>query len=420
MSADVAVIGAGAAGLVTARELHRGGFRPVVFEQSNDVGGIWVYDEHVEDDALGLASSRHVFSSLYPSLRTNLPRHLMAFMDFPFDARGGGEDDWPEYPHHTLVRTYLERFARHFDLAQFIRFGERVVSVAPDGTRWRVATQSASGQSADVFDSVVVANGHYSAPRVPDLPGLATLGEHAVHSHNYRGPEPYRDLRVAVWGTAASGADIAMEIGKCARSVHWCGDAFAERTGTVTPWGATLCASPVHADGNRLGLADGTHIEIDRFVFCTGYRYTFDFLGDGLIDVTDNYVHPLYREILAASHPRLAFIGIPFLVVPFPLFEMQARWLVHFLSHPDDLPSADIMLEDIRSHEAKLEAEGVRRRHFHKLAEKQEAYYNQLANECGQPPLPGWFQALANEAQAARMANPSGFRDTPLKTTPPG
>ena len=46
----VVVIGAGAAGLVTARELIRAGFSVTVFEQSTRVGGLWVYEPATESD----------------------------------------------------------------------------------------------------------------------------------------------------------------------------------------------------------------------------------------------------------------------------------------------------------------------------------------------------------------------------------
>ena len=49
-----AVIGAGAAGLVAARELKREGHRVTVVEQGSEVGGIWVYSDDIEtDDLLG-------------------------------------------------------------------------------------------------------------------------------------------------------------------------------------------------------------------------------------------------------------------------------------------------------------------------------------------------------------------------------
>ena len=61
-----AVIGAGAAGLVTARELLREGHHVTVFEQNDTIGGIWNYQEECEaDDLLGRdPKRRHVHSSM--------------------------------------------------------------------------------------------------------------------------------------------------------------------------------------------------------------------------------------------------------------------------------------------------------------------------------------------------------------------
>lgn len=49
-----AVIGAGAAGLVAARELVREGHKVAVFEKGSCTGGVWVYTDVVESpDLLG-------------------------------------------------------------------------------------------------------------------------------------------------------------------------------------------------------------------------------------------------------------------------------------------------------------------------------------------------------------------------------
>ena len=88
----IAVIGAGAAGLVTASELLREGHAVAVFERSRRVGGLWVYEEETETDPLGQCPRRRHHGSLYASLRTNLPRDLMAFDGYPFDSSGGGDD----------------------------------------------------------------------------------------------------------------------------------------------------------------------------------------------------------------------------------------------------------------------------------------------------------------------------------------
>ena len=39
----------------------------------------------------------------------------------------------------------------------------------------------------------------------------------------------------------------------------------------------------------------------------------------------DNHVRPLHDHIFCIEDPSLAFVGLPWKVVPFPLFELQAR-----------------------------------------------------------------------------------------------
>jgi cation diffusion facilitator CzcD-associated flavoprotein CzcO len=56
--AKVAVVGAGAAGLAAARELRNEGHTVEVFEQGGEVGGVWVYNEEIEDDLLGISEAR--------------------------------------------------------------------------------------------------------------------------------------------------------------------------------------------------------------------------------------------------------------------------------------------------------------------------------------------------------------------------
>ncbi len=62
-----AVIGAGAAGLAAIRELLREGHHVTAFEQNDNVGGIWDYQEECEtEDLLGRnPNRRHVHSSMY-------------------------------------------------------------------------------------------------------------------------------------------------------------------------------------------------------------------------------------------------------------------------------------------------------------------------------------------------------------------
>lgn len=106
----VGVIGAGAAGLCTTRHiLATSGLTPVVWEQSSDLGGTWRLSD---DETEGIRSSVH--SSMYQNLRTDLPKVMMAFPDFPFPEEG------ESFVHHTSVLKYLEDYTHHYDLLPWI------------------------------------------------------------------------------------------------------------------------------------------------------------------------------------------------------------------------------------------------------------------------------------------------------------
>jgi cation diffusion facilitator CzcD-associated flavoprotein CzcO len=192
-SLRLAVVGAGAAGLVAARELRREGHSPVVFERAASVGGTWLYDAAPATSDPLAAGAAH--SSLYASLRTNLPREVMGFLDFPFAssaAEAGGGGDTRRFPGHDEVLRYLEEFARRFDLYGLVRFGTEVVRVRRDGGggggRWAVTSRKIGEkgrreEEEEVYDAIVVCNGHYTEPRVAHIPGnLLVTSKVAIYS----------------------------------------------------------------------------------------------------------------------------------------------------------------------------------------------------------------------------------------------
>lgn len=70
------------------------------------------------------------------------------------------------------------------------------------------------------------------------------------------------------------------------------------------------------------------------------------FLTDDIVSTDRSHVRPLYQHLL---HPdfgaSLSFIGLPFKVVPFPQFEVQARLVARLLSGKAALPSQSEMEE---------------------------------------------------------------------------
>ncbi|XP_030468483.1 flavin-containing monooxygenase FMO GS-OX-like 3 isoform X2 [Syzygium oleosum] len=206
-SVKAAVIGAGMSGLVTARELLREGHRVVVFEKGGEVGGTWVYDPRVESDLLGLDLAREVVhSSMYKSLRVNLPRPIMGFSDYPLEVKHGIGDDPRQFPGHKEVLRFLRGFAEDSGVVELVRFGHEVVwverrVVEGRNDEWVVEWRRRDGEAgAEVFEAVVVCNGKYTEPRLAEFPGRSTWGGEQIHSHNYRVPEPYKDKIVVIIG----------------------------------------------------------------------------------------------------------------------------------------------------------------------------------------------------------------------------
>ncbi|ESQ29133.1 hypothetical protein EUTSA_v10023900mg, partial [Eutrema salsugineum] len=303
-SRHVAVIGAGAAGLVAAKELRREGHSVVIFERQNQIGGTWIYTDDVEPDPLSVDPTRPVVhSSVYGSLRTNLPRECMGFRDFPFVTRSGASEsrDPRRFPSHSEVLAYLQEFAKEFGIEEMIRFETVVVRVSPatksDGKggigKWRVESteKEKKVRRDEIYDAVVVCNGHYIEPRISSWPGKE------MHSHNYRIPEPFKDQVVVLIGNSLSADDISRDIARVANEVHVAcrsnaADTFIKQTGYTNIWMHSMIER-VHEDGSVV-FQNGKTILADVIMHCTGYKYHFPFLEtNGSVNVDDNCVNKL-------------------------------------------------------------------------------------------------------------------------------
>jgi thioredoxin reductase len=399
----VAVVGAGAAGLVAARECIRQGFEVRVFEKSDKLGGVWQYSDRVEDDLLGQNPKEQLHGSLYKSLRTNLPRMLMAYRDFPFEADEGVS----QFVSHERVCKYLEDFADHFGLRPVIDFGNGVTSVqsAAEG-KWLVAAENGG---EEMFDAVIVCNGHYARPRVPMIPGMDGFEGILMHSHNYRVPDPFKGKRVALFGAAASALDLSLEINPLAEQVYWC----AEQHSDIDVGDEIMrCGSPKSFGGKNLILKNGEVIEeLDTFIFATGYHYQFPFLEEGIINVVDNWVHPLYKELVPPAYPTISFIGLPYAVIPFPLFEIQVKWVTRMLAGQFELPAEAEMNSWCTEKAAWLKGNKPKQRNFHKKGLELYVEMDQLAADCSADSLPDWFVPLAETVRLKRLEDPASYRD---------
>ncbi|KAL2760668.1 hypothetical protein ACRALDRAFT_1059564 [Sodiomyces alcalophilus JCM 7366] len=353
----IAIIGAGPCGLSTAKYLlARGCFQSIViFEQQAEVGGTWRYSRetprpspvpqtdpfYAPDPPLppeNDGKAPRYTTSMYERLHANIPKTLMQYHDQPFP-----EDSWI-FPSRQDILQYVVRYAE--DIRHLVKFCFRVdkVSLRQEDGRDQWDVQAASTMTDETFtgtfDAVVVANGHYSTPFIPEVEGIEAFNAAhpgvIMHSKNYRVADQFAGKKVVVVGNGPSGLDVARQISEVAartllsvRSPTPAEKLAHVRAGEVAEIDAFLPDKDGDGDSDRraIRLKDGKVEEgVDAVVYCTGFLFSYPFLPDlapGLL-TSGRGVHGLYQHVFLRRHPTLAFVGLLIKAVPFQVSEAQA------------------------------------------------------------------------------------------------
>ncbi|RAR00769.1 FAD/NAD(P)-binding domain-containing protein [Stemphylium lycopersici] len=390
----VAIVGAGPSGVVAAKYLRaENAFDKIVLlEQRSRSGGIWIYTGDQRDENLfsipqtdpnkdvqkpEWKSARHLpgrntdtngmkgapklpsfLSPMYEKLETNIPRGLMGFQDH----------DWPSssqlFPTHETVLEYIESYSADVqDLVQYCTQVTNIVPVSPDSstTAWTVTATNLLTKSttSEVFDAVIVANGHFIVPYVPPMPGIQDwANEHPgaiSHSKYYRRPEDFSGKKVVVVGNSASGADISAQIARhSAVPLLWSSRSeslFSATHGAVSASPARHQVPPISAflpATRGVRFADGSEAHgVDAVVFATGYLYSLPFLSgvEPPLITTGERVHHTYKHLFYAPRPTLSFLTLNQRVIPFPVAEAQAAVLARVYAGRLSLPPLQEMVE---------------------------------------------------------------------------
>ena len=280
---DVAVIGAGQAGMAMGYFLRGQGRRFVIFERADSIGSAW--------------------RERWESLTLFTPRRYSALPGLPFPGEPDG------YPARDEVIAYLDRYAETFELPIELNSEVRKVERGDDG-RFRLEVD---GQTRSA-DQVVVATGPFQLPYVPKLAEKLAADVFQTHAVGYRRPDDVPEGGVLVVGGGNTGFQIAKELSAThkvalsvgsrqkplpqrvlGRDLFWwltktrildktvesrLGRKLRERDTLIgsSPrelrkrYGVELKPRVVDADGRTVSFDDGSEVEVDAVIWATGYR----------------------------------------------------------------------------------------------------------------------------------------------------
>jgi cyclohexanone monooxygenase len=196
---DVAIVGAGFAGLYALYKARQNGLRAEVFEAGGDVGGTWYWNR-------------------YPGARCDVESHEYSFS---FCDEIQQEWRWPQrYSAQPDILRYINFVADKLDLRRDITFNCKITEAVFNESAKSWALKSERGETI-VSQFCILAVGCLSLPRLPNFPGREQFGGDVYHTGNW--PHETIDFtgrRVGVIGTGSSGIQAIPEIATQAKKLY--------------------------------------------------------------------------------------------------------------------------------------------------------------------------------------------------------
>jgi putative flavoprotein involved in K+ transport len=292
---EVAVVGAGQAGLAMGYFLRRQRHRFVILERADSIGSAW--------------------RERWDSLTLFTPRRYSALPGLPFPGDPDG------YPTRDEVIAYLDHYAETFELPIELNSEVKQLEQGGDG-RFRLKGDG----RAITADQVVVATGPFQTPYVPKLAEKLADDAFQTHALGYRRPGDVPAGTVLVVGGGNTGFQIAKELSATHKVVLSVGshqkplpqrvlgrDLFwwltkarildktvDSRLGRKLSTRDTLIGSSprelkkryevemkpraVDAEGHTVRFEDGSELVVDAVVWATGYRADYSWIKLPIVD----------------------------------------------------------------------------------------------------------------------------------------
>ncbi|WEW56715.1 flavin-containing monooxygenase [Emydomyces testavorans] len=447
MALKVAIVGAGLSGLVSLKQCLEEGFDATIFETRPAIGGQWCYEE--PDPVTGETTS-----SIYEGVLLNSCRDTSSFSDFPMDparypdyfSHRGMLRYLEEYADHFGLKKHIRFNTTVISCSQ-----------GKDGKWTVKTGRKEGRPVEDIYDAVFACSGSLAKPAIPKFEGLETFKGKVFHSRVYRRPSGLEGKRIAIIGFGNSAADLSSELSWQAKELHlitrrggwivprfvlgkpaeaydsrvaetilpakfsqWCQTKLCNhvmgtlpeviqpehglmeanvtmrsdlleniKTGRITPHRAGV----QKVTKTSLILTNGTSIDVDIIICCTGYRMNVPYVPEhsyrtkhnNEILNTSNSMD-LYKLVASPCFPNLFFIGFVELAGPLiPVSEAQARWATSVLSNRIKLPSVTEMHDSIAAYQTYLASTMVNSDR-HTVTVRYLPYCDTLLNDLGATP----------------------------------
>jgi len=348
----IAIVGAGPCGLSQMRAFHsaqeNGADIPeiVCFEKQNDWGGLWNYSWRTGTDEYG--ESCH--GSMYKYLWSNGPKECLEFGDYSFEEHFGRPI--PSFPPRRPLRDYITGRAEQAGFRDWVKFGHvvRDVRYIKDADQFLVRVVDLLNQkdAEELFDYVVVANGHFSVPNLPTFAGIETFPGRVIHGHDFRDAAEFQGQRLLIVGASYSAEDIALQSKKYGAASVTCSYRTAPM-GFNWPDGIEELPLIDHFDGETVHFSNDVKRDFDSIILCTGYLHHFPFLAEELRLITTNRLYPgrLFKGIFWIDNPKLVYLGMQDQYYTFSMFDAQAWYARDVVMGRINLPSSSEMQRDI-------------------------------------------------------------------------
>jgi cyclohexanone monooxygenase len=266
---DVAIIGGGFGGLITAARFSERGINNIrVIEKGGDFGGTWYWNRY---PGAACDTESYIYLPLLEELGF-VPKE--------------------KYTHAPEILQHCRNIAEHYNLYDRACLQTEVNKLEWDelSKRWIVSTNQGDAMRARF---VVMSNGPMNRPKLPGIKGIGEYQGHTFHTsrwdYNYTGGSSegelsnLKDKRVAVIGTGATAVQCVPHVGASAKNLY-----VFQRT----PSSVDVRANRPTDQAWAASLKQGWQKErMENFnILCSGGIVEEDLVKDGWTEIIRNLV----------------------------------------------------------------------------------------------------------------------------------